>query len=80
MTCLRSRQPLDFQQLLVTHGDVLGRQPGITGAQQVFAVEVLLGLDSGGIGPEQAAGVTRRYRFRPGLVEMTPGSSARLVL
>jgi hypothetical protein len=34
---------LDFQQLLVAQGDVLGRQARIAGAQQVLAVQVLLG-------------------------------------
>jgi hypothetical protein len=71
--------PLEFQELLVPQGDILGRELGVGGAEQVLAVQVLLGLDLGRIDPEETPGVTRRYRFRPGLVEMTPRSSARLV-
>ena len=33
---------LDLQQLLVAQRDVLGREVGVAGAEQVFAVEVLL--------------------------------------
>ena len=47
---------LDFQELLVAERDVLGGQLGVGGAQQVLAVEVLLGLDRGGVDPQQAAG------------------------
>ena len=47
---------LDFQQLLVAQGDVLGGQLGVAGAQQVLAVEVGLGLDGSGVDPQQPAG------------------------
>ena len=51
---------LDFQQLLVAGGDVLGGHFRVGGAEQVLPVEVLLGLRLAGVGAEQAAGVTRR--------------------
>jgi hypothetical protein len=70
---------LDFQELLVAGRDVLGGQLGVGAAEQVLAVQVLLGLDLGGVGAQQPAGGVAQYRFRPGLVEMTPRSSARLV-
>jgi hypothetical protein len=47
---------LDLQELLVAEGDVLGGELRVGGAEQVLAVEVLLGLGLGGIGAEQAAG------------------------
>ena len=52
--------PLDLEELLVAQRDVLGRQAGIAGAQQVLAVEVGLGLDRGLVDAQQPAGVTRR--------------------
>jgi hypothetical protein len=53
--------PLDFEELLVTEGDVLGRQMRIGASQQVLAVEVLLSLDLGGVEAEFAGpGVVRR--------------------
>jgi hypothetical protein len=36
---------LDFEELLVSGGDVLGGQVQVEAAQQVLAVQVLLGLD-----------------------------------
>src|SRR5712672_3388886 len=68
----------DFQELLVAQRDVLGGQVRVAAAQQVLAVEVFLGLDRGLAGAEQPAGVTRRYRFSPGLAEILPRSSPRL--
>jgi len=47
---------LDFQQLLIPQRDVLGRELGVRAAEQLLAVQVLLGLDGGGVGPEQAPG------------------------
>ena len=46
---------LGFQELLVAQGDVLGGQRGVGGAEQVLAVQVLLGLDLGGVGAQQTA-------------------------
>ena len=46
----------DFQELLVAGGDVLGGHVRVGAAQQVLAVEVLLGLRPGPVGAEQAAG------------------------
>jgi hypothetical protein len=68
---------LDFQELLVAGGDVLGAHVRVGAAQQVLAVEVLLGLRPGPVGPEQTAGGARRNRFSPGIVEIFPRSSAR---
>jgi hypothetical protein len=47
---------LDFQELLVAGGDVLGAHLRVGAAQQVLAVEVLLGLRLRLVGAEQAAG------------------------
>src|SRR6185437_10080220 len=47
---------LDFQQLLVAQGDVLGGHRRVGGAQQVLAVQVLLGLGLRCVDAEQAAG------------------------
>jgi hypothetical protein len=47
---------LDFQELLVAQGDVLCRELGVGGAEQVLAVQVLLGLDLGRVDPQDAAG------------------------
>src|SRR5215468_8524810 len=67
----------DLQELLVAERDVLGGEFRVGGAQQVFPVEVLFGFDRGFVDAEQPAGVTRRNRFRPGMVEIFPRSSAR---
>src|SRR6266508_3708406 len=48
----------DLQQLLVAKRDVLDRQVGVAGAQQVLAVEVGLGLDRPPVGAQQP---TRRH-------------------
>ena len=45
---------LDLQQLLVIERDVLGGQVRVGAAQQILAVEVLLGLDLGGVDTELA--------------------------
>jgi hypothetical protein len=47
---------LDFQELLVPQSDVLGGQLRVGAAEQVLAVEVLLGLDGGCVEPQQPAG------------------------
>ena len=47
---------IDFQELLVAQGDVLGGHRRVGGAQEVLAVEVLLGLGLGGVDAEQSAG------------------------
>jgi hypothetical protein len=44
----------DLQQLLVAQGDVLGAQVRVAAAQQVLAVEVLLGLGLCGVDAELA--------------------------
>jgi hypothetical protein len=49
-------------------------------AQQVLAVQVLFGPGPGLTGAQQPAGVTRRNRFGPGIIEIFPRSSARLSL
>ena len=77
MTCFMSRQPLDFQQLFVSEGDVLGGQARVAGAQQVLAVEVLLRLDGPGIDAEQPARRDTQIPVQAGLVEITTRSSAR---
>ena len=46
----------DFEELLVSDGDVLGGQLRVGAAQQVLAVQVLLGFGLGLIGAEQPAG------------------------
>lgn len=46
----------DFQQLLVSQGDVLGGQAGVGAAQQVLAVQVRLGLDLRLVDPQQPTG------------------------
>ena len=52
---------LDFQELVLAQRDVLGREPGVGGAEQVLAVdEVPLGLHSRRVDAEQAAGGARR--------------------
>jgi hypothetical protein len=71
---------LDFQELLVAEGDVPGGHLRVGGAQEVLAVEVLLGLRRPGIDAEQSAGGDPQAAFRPGFVEITPRSSARLSL
>src|SRR6266699_5887288 len=82
MTCLRSRQPRSTcRSCLYPRAMSSAGSSGSGAAEQVLAAaEVLLGLDGGGVDPQQPAGVTRRYRFRPGLVELALRSSARLVL
>ena len=47
---------LGFQELLVPGGDVGVGQVRVGGAEQVLAVQVLLGLDLGGVDAEQPAG------------------------
>jgi hypothetical protein len=44
----------DFEHLLVAAGDVLGGQFWVGAAQQVFAVQALLGLDLGLVEAQQA--------------------------
>jgi hypothetical protein len=44
---------LNFQQLLVTGGDVLRRQVWVAAAQEELAVQALLGLDGGLVDPQQ---------------------------
>src|SRR6266581_300397 len=81
MTCLRSRQPRSTcRSCLYPRAMSSAGSSGSGAAEQVLAAEVLIGLDGGGVDPQQPAGVTRRYRFRPGLVELALRSSARLVL
>ena len=46
----------DFQELPVAQGDVGGGQLRVGGAEQVLAVEVLLGLDGRGVDAQQPAG------------------------
>ena len=58
---------LCFQELLVAQRDVLGGQRGVGGAEQVLAVQVLLGLDRGGVGAEQPAGGDAQVPVQPGL-------------
>src|SRR5712672_835204 len=80
MTCLRSRQPRSTcRSCLYPRAMSSAGSSGSGAAEQVLAAEVLIGLD-GGVDPQQPAWVTRRYRFRPGLVELALRSSARLVL
>src|SRR6266567_533088 len=47
---------LDLEQLLISQGDVLGGHLRVGGAQQVLAVQVLLGLRPGGVDAQQPAG------------------------
>src|SRR5262249_45191349 len=75
---------LDFQQLLVAQGDVLGRQLGVGRAEQVLAVEVLLGLDGGRVGAQQAAGGDAQVAVQARLggddpAQLGPLSGAQLV-
>jgi hypothetical protein len=51
MTCFMSRPPLDFQELIVAQGDVLGGHLRVRQAERVLAVEVLLGPGPGGVDP-----------------------------
>jgi hypothetical protein len=51
---------LDFQQLPVSQGDVLGAHRRVGGAQQVLAVEVLLGLRLAASMRSRPPGVARR--------------------
>jgi hypothetical protein len=46
----------DFQELLVAGGDVGGGEPGVGGAEQVLAVQVLFGFEGSGVDAEQPAG------------------------
>ena len=57
----------DLQELLVAHGDVLGGELETGGPEQVLAVQVLLGLDRGGVGAEQPAGGDAQVPVQPGL-------------
>ena len=74
---------LDFEELLVADGDVLGGQLRVGAAQQVLAVQVLFRLGLGLVGAQQPAGGDPQEpvqpRFSPGIVEIFPRSSARLV-
>src|SRR5262249_10361799 len=56
----------DVQELLVAGGDVVGGHVRAGAAQQVLAVEVLLGLGLAQAGPEQAAGGDAQEPVRPG--------------
>src|SRR5262249_24938149 len=56
-----------FQELLVAGGDVGGGELGVGGAEQVLAVQVLLGLDSPGVDAEQAAGGDPQVAVQAGL-------------
>jgi len=51
-----SLQPRDFQELLVAERDVLGGHVGVGAAQEVLAVEVLLGGGLRLVDAEQPAG------------------------
>ena len=57
---------LDFQELLVADGDVLGGQLRVRGPEQVLPVEVLLGLRLRRVGAEQAAGGDAQVAVQPG--------------
>jgi hypothetical protein len=71
---------LDFQRLLVasamSSAESLGSEVRSRYLPSRFSSALILAAPIRSRPP----GVTRRYRFRPGLVEMTPRSSARLVL
>ena len=67
MTCFMSRQPRSTRGAAGSQGDVLGGHLGIGGAQEVLAVEVLLGFGLGGVDAEQAAGSNAQVAVQPGL-------------
>jgi hypothetical protein len=54
------RRNVDLEELLVAQRDVFGRQCRVGAAQQVLAVETLLGLDGGGVDAQQPVAVVRR--------------------
>src|SRR5712691_9934358 len=58
---------LDLEQLLVAERDVLGGHLRVGGAQQVLAVEVLLGLGPGRVDAEEAAGGGPQVPVQAGL-------------
>ena len=57
----------DFQQLLVAQGDVLSREFRVGAAQQVLAVQALLGFDLRGVDAEQAFGCHAQEPVEAGL-------------
>jgi hypothetical protein len=59
--------PLDLQQLLVAKRDVLCGQVGVAGAQQVLAVQALLGLDGPLVGAQQPTGGDAQEAVQAGL-------------
>src|ERR1035438_3968935 len=56
---------LDFEELPVAGGDVGGGEPGVGGAEQVLAVEVLLCPDGPGVDAEQPAGGDAQVAVQP---------------
>jgi hypothetical protein len=80
MTCLRSLQLRDFQELPVAQGDVLGAHLRVGRAQQVLVVEVLLGLRPGGVDPQEAAGGDAQVAVQPGPGGDDPAQFGPLVL
>lgn len=58
--------PLDFQELLVAQGDVLGGQVRVAAAQEILAVQVGFGFDLGLVDAELAAGSESQIAVRRG--------------
>ena len=61
-----------FQELLVAERDVLGGHVGVGAAQQVLAVEVLLGADPGLVDAEEAGGGDAQEPLQPGASNREP--------
>src|SRR5882757_5343992 len=59
--------PFHLKKLLVSQGDVLSAQLRVGGAQEVLAVQVLLGAGGGAVDPQQAAGSDAQIAVQAGL-------------